>query len=44
VRDVLDEIHSEVSKCTFYYENAFARRGPYEPPSIDFTKGPEGYN
>lgn len=44
VRDVADEVHTEVTNCTFYYENAFAKRGKYEPPAIDVTKGPEGYN
>lgn len=44
VRDVVDEVHTEVSSCTFYYENSFAKRGKYEPPSVDVSKGPEGYN
>lgn len=43
VRDVLDEIHSEVKNCTFYYEGSFAKRDKYEPPSFDVSKGPEGY-
>lgn len=44
VRDVCDEVLNEVTNCTFYYENAFARRGKYEPPSFDTSQGPEGYN
>lgn len=44
VRDVADEVHTEVTNCTFYYENAFAKRAKYEPPALDVTKGPEGYN
>lgn len=44
IRDVLDEVITDVSSCVFYYENAFAKRGKYEPPSLDVTKGPEGYN
>lgn len=44
IRDVLDEVISDVNGCVFYYENAFAKRGKYEPPSLDVTKGPEGYN
>lgn len=44
VRDVLDDIHSEVKACTFYYEDAFAKRSKYEKPSLDVSKGPEGYN
>lgn len=44
VRDVLDDIHSEVKACTFYYEDAFAKRAKYEKPALDVSKGPEGYN
>ncbi len=44
IRDVLDEVHADVTGCTFYYENAFAKRDKYEPPALDVTKGPEGYN
>lgn len=44
VRDVVDEVRTEVTNCTFYYENAFAKRGKYQPPSLDISKGPEGYN
>lgn len=44
VRDVCDEVLNEVTNCTFYYENAFARRGKYEPPAFDTSQGPEGYN
>ena len=44
VRDALDEVQTEVSSCTFYYEGSMARRGKYEPPQIDAMKGPEGYN
>ena len=44
VRDVLDEIHTEVKNCTFYYEASFAKRAKYEPPVLDVSKGPEGYN
>ncbi len=43
VRDVMDEIHTEVTGCTFYYENSFAKRGKYQPPALDVSKGPEGY-
>ncbi|MDE5897681.1 MAG: FapA family protein, partial [Treponemataceae bacterium] len=44
VKDVLDEVHTEISGVTFYFENSFAKRGKYEPPSIDITKGPDGYS
>lgn len=43
VRDGLDEVHTEVSNLTFFYENAFIKRGKYEAPSLDVTKGPNGY-
>ncbi len=43
VRDVLDEVHTEVSSVTFYYENSFVKRGKYEPPAAD-VKGPDGYS
>lgn len=44
LRDVLDEVKMEVKSCTFYYENAFPKRGKYEPPSLDISKGPgDGY-
>ena len=44
VRDVLDEVRSNVKNVTFYYENSFVRRGKYEPPTVDDIKGPEGYS
>lgn len=44
IRDVLDEVISDVNGCVFYYENAFPKRGKYESPALDVTKGPEGYN
>lgn len=44
VRDVLDEVKTEVTGCTFFYEDAFAKRAKYEPPSFDVSKGPgDGY-
>jgi uncharacterized protein len=43
VRDVLDEVHNEVSSVTFYYENSFSKRGKYEPPAAEI-KGPDGYS
>jgi uncharacterized protein len=43
VRDVLDEVHSEVSSVTFYYENSFVKRGKYEPPAVE-RRGPDGYS
>jgi len=41
VRDVLDEVHNEVSGVTFYFENNFVKRGKYEAASK--IKGPDGY-
>jgi uncharacterized protein len=43
VRDVLDEVHNEVSSVTFYFENSFVKRGKYEPPAAQI-KGPDGYS
>ncbi|MFA6856952.1 MAG: FapA family protein [Treponema sp.] len=43
VRDVLDEVHTEVTSVTFYYENSFVKRGKYEPPAAEI-KGPDGYS
>ena len=44
VRDVVDEVRSDVKSVTFYYENGFARRGKYEPPSVEDIKAPDGYS
>lgn len=41
VRDVLDEVHNDVTAVTFYYDNSFVKRGKYEPPAK--IKGLEGY-
>ncbi|MCK9171012.1 MAG: FapA family protein [Treponema sp.] len=43
VRDVLDEVHNEVTSVTFYYENSFVKRGKYEPPAAEI-KAPDGYS
>jgi uncharacterized protein len=43
VRDVLDEVHTEVTSVTFYYENSFVKRGKYEPPVAEI-KEPDGYS
>jgi uncharacterized protein (DUF342 family) len=44
VRDVVDEVRADVKSVTFYYENGFARRGKYEPPSTEDIKAPDGYS
>lgn len=43
VRDVLDEVRSDVSNVTFYYDDTFVKRGKYEPPSVE-RRGPDGYS
>ncbi len=44
VRDVADEVRSEVHGVTFYLENNFVRRGKYESPVIEDIKAPDGYS
>ena len=34
VRDMLDEVKNDTKSVTFYYDNAFIKRGDYEAPSI----------
>lgn len=43
VRDVKDDVRTEVKSVTFYYEGGFVRRGKYEAPAAD-EKLPEGYS
>ncbi|MBR7064060.1 MAG: FapA family protein [Treponema sp.] len=42
VRDLLDEVRTDVKSVTFYAENGFIRRGKYEAPTT--VKGPDGYS
>jgi uncharacterized protein len=44
IRDVVDEVRSEVHGVTFYLENNFVRRGKYESPVIEDIKAPDGYS
>lgn len=44
VRDVVDEVRSDVKSCTFFFENGFVRRGKYEEPDMTDVKAPEGYS
>lgn len=44
VRDVKDEVRTNVKNVTFYFENSFVRRGKYEPPVVEDIKGPDGYS
>ncbi|MBE6347773.1 MAG: DUF342 domain-containing protein, partial [Spirochaetaceae bacterium] len=44
VRDVKEEIRTDVKQVTFYYENGFVRHGKYESPSPEDAKRvPDGY-
>ncbi|MDD7274772.1 MAG: FapA family protein [Treponema sp.] len=38
VRDVKDEIRTDIKSVTFFYENGFVRRGKYEAPDTNITK------
>lgn len=42
IRDVLDEVKIDTKSVTFYYDNAFSKRGPYEPPALQMEE-PDGY-
>ena len=42
IRDVLDEVKIDTKGVTFYYDKAFSKRGPYEPPSLT-EEQPDGY-
>lgn len=45
IRDVKDEIRTDVKNVTFYYENGFVRRGKYEAPNLeDMKRVPDGYS
>ena len=43
IRDVLDEVKIDTKAVTFYYDKAFSKRGPYEPPSLS-EEQPDGYS
>lgn len=43
IRDVLDEVKIDTKSVTFYYDKAFSKRGPYEPPSLA-EEQPDGYS
>ena len=43
IRDVLDEVKIDTKGVTFYYDKAFSKRGPYEPPSLQ-EEQPDGYS
>ena len=43
IRDVLDEVKIDTKGVTFYYDKAFSKRGPYEPPSLT-EEQPDGYS
>ena len=43
IRDVLDEVKIDTKGVTFFYDKAFSKRGPYEPPSLA-EEQPDGYS
>ena len=43
IRDVLDEVKIDTKAVTFYYDKAFSKRGPYEPPALTEAQ-PDGYS
>ncbi|MCR4948968.1 MAG: FapA family protein [Treponema sp.] len=43
IRDVLDEVKMDTKGVTFFYDKAFSKRGPYEPPSLA-EEQPDGYS
>lgn len=45
IRDVKEEIRTEIKAVTFYLEDGFVRHGKYEPPPVEDTKRvPDGYS
>ncbi len=44
VRDVVDEVRTDVKSVTFFFEQGFIRRGKYEAPDMTDIKAPEGYS
>ena len=43
IRDVLDEVKIDTKSVTFFYDKAFSKRGPYEPPALA-EEQPDGYS
>ncbi len=43
IRDVLDEVKIDTKSVTFFYDKAFSKRGPYEPPTLA-EEQPDGYS
>ncbi len=44
IRDVKEDIRTEIKSVTFYLENGFVRQGKYEPVSDDVKRTPDGYS
>ncbi|MBP5587473.1 MAG: FapA family protein [Treponema sp.] len=44
IRDVVDEVRTDVKSVTFFFENGFVRRGKYEEPDMNGIKAPDGYS
>lgn len=43
IRDIKEEIRTEIKSVTFYLENEFVRQGKYEAISDDIRRTPDGY-
>ena len=44
IRDIKEDIRTEIKSVTFYLENGFIRQGKYEPVSDDIKRTPDGYS
>ena len=44
IRDVKEDIRTEIKSVTFYLEDGFVRQGKYEPVSDDVKRTPDGYS
>jgi len=44
IRDIKEDIRTEIKSVTFYLENGFVRQGKYEPVSDDVKRTPDGYS
>ena len=44
IRDVTDDVRTDVKSVTFSYEGGFVRRGKYEAPDMSDVGAPEGYS
>ena len=44
IRDVVDEVRTDVKSVTFFFEGGFVRRGKYEEPDMTDVQAPDGYS